>query len=185
MAPNAHRSSRQSHRLLFVLIDSQLFGYPGGVFQALFSDMWLQRLEDKDEVEHPFATKLAVPSSLSSSSCASFSFVSPALLSLFFPVLFPFPVFVCSCVPVHRCSCVALRLCSCSGVLILRPSSCARALHPIRLGSVRHVSQWCLVGSLPLSPMGFRLYPSTLPPRLLLILFLYNYCTPLHHDDSL
>ncbi|KAK0435607.1 hypothetical protein EV421DRAFT_1220135 [Armillaria borealis] len=60
---------------------------------------------------------------------------SPALLSLFFPVPFPFPAFACSCVPVHRGSCVrapvvflcfvvpvfALRLCSCSGVLILRP----------------------------------------------------------------
>ncbi|PBK65206.1 hypothetical protein ARMSODRAFT_961502 [Armillaria solidipes] len=98
--------------------------------------MWLQRLEDNDDVVHPFATKLAVPSGLSSSLCAeSFSLISPALLSLFFPVPFPFPVLACSCVPVHRGSWVrapvvfprfivpvfALRLCSCSGVLILRP----------------------------------------------------------------
>ncbi|PBK62228.1 hypothetical protein ARMSODRAFT_964249, partial [Armillaria solidipes] len=134
--------------------------------------MWLQRLEDKDGVVHPFATKLAVPSGLPSSSCASFSFVSPDLLSLFFPVPFPFPVFACSCVPVHRGSCVrapvvflcfvvpvfALRLCSCSGVLILRPCimlaypsrsfSWARALCPIPWDPcvMSHSGVWsCLV----------------------------------------
>ncbi|KAK0189815.1 hypothetical protein F5146DRAFT_641377 [Armillaria mellea] len=91
--------------------------------------MCLQRLEDKDEVEHPFATKLAVSSSLSSSSCASFSFVSPALLSLFFPAPFPFPVFACSCVPVFRCSSVCVAV-----VFLFRrfdPASVYRAFLPV------------------------------------------------------
>ncbi len=82
-----------------------------------------------------FTTKLAACAGLSSSSCAPFSLVFPALLNFFFPVPFSFPVFACPCVPVHRGSCVCapvlfpcivvpvfvLWLCSCSGVLIPRP----------------------------------------------------------------
>ena len=48
-----------------------------------------------------FTTKLAARAGLSSSSCAPFSLVFPALLNLFFPVPFSFPVFACPCVPVQ------------------------------------------------------------------------------------
>jgi hypothetical protein len=85
-----------------------------------------------------FTTKFAARAGLSNSSCAPFSLVFPALLNLFFPVPFSFPVFPCPCVPVHRGSCACapvlfpcivvpvfvLRLCSCSGVLILLRVSC-------------------------------------------------------------
>ncbi|KAK0445780.1 hypothetical protein EV421DRAFT_292483 [Armillaria borealis] len=156
--------------------------------------MWLHRFEDR-RCCAPLCPKLAVPSGLSSSSCASFSLVSPALLSLFFPVPFPFPVFACSCVPVHCCSCVCVAI-----VFVFRcfdPASVYRACLPVAfvfvgpstvpdpLGSVRHVSQLCLVmfSCLP-PPMACVL--SVFPfPRVtcdIVVLFPYNHCTPLRHN---
>ncbi len=64
--------------------------------------MWLQRLDDKDNVEHRALFYLQV------GSCRSFQFivrpfflVFPALLNIFFPVPFSFPMIACPCVPVQ------------------------------------------------------------------------------------
>ncbi|KAK0436563.1 hypothetical protein EV421DRAFT_1112121 [Armillaria borealis] len=111
------------------------------IFRALFSDMWLQELDDKDDVMHRVHLYHQVGWSFQ-----SFQFIVRLLffcLPCFTEPFLPWPILVsCVCVPlcsVHCGSCVcasavfpcivvpvfALRSCSCScscsGVLIPRP----------------------------------------------------------------
>ncbi|KAK0430253.1 hypothetical protein EV421DRAFT_331995 [Armillaria borealis] len=177
--------------------------------QALFSVMWLQGLDDKDNVEHRALFYHQV-----GCSSRSFQFIVRPLfpgLPYFTKPFLPCPVLVsCVCVPlcsraswflclrsgsvpVHRCSCVCVTV-----VFLFRcfdPASVYRACLPVSfgfvgsstvpdsLGSVRHVSQLCLVmfGCLP-PPTVARVLPVFPLPRVtfdLLVLFPYNYCTAL------
>ncbi len=110
-----------------------------------------------------FTTKVAAPSGHSSSSYTSFSLVSSALLSLFFPVPFPFPVFACSCVPVHCGFCVCI-----AHVFLfwcLDPTSVCCACLPlvfVFMGPSTHKIPWTVMTNhVIFSLFGMLQYPQT------------------------